>query len=137
MKIVVVAEQGFTRSTVNVNLRSSGYEVVEAEPTCLLDVMAVLRGVLPQLVILDMELTTCNGETLVRVIREDPFLRGLPLVVVMDRGSDEAAERIRRWRYADVLTKPLQVEDLLRAVEEQFSPLDLDKPPAGAADLFG
>jgi len=47
MKIVVVAESGFTRTSLNVNLRSAGYEVVETEPTCLLDVLQVLRETLP------------------------------------------------------------------------------------------
>ena len=32
VKIVVVGESGFTRSSINVNLRSAGYSVTEADP---------------------------------------------------------------------------------------------------------
>lgn len=136
MKIVVVAEPGFTRSTVNVNLHSSGYDVVEAEPTCLLDVLAVLRGELPQMVVVDFEMPSCCGETLVRVIREDPYLRSLPVVVVMERGEGSAVKRVARWRNVDILTKPLQVEDLLRTVGEQFAPLGLEAPRTSRPELW-
>jgi len=56
MKIVVVGESGFTRSSINVNLRSAGYDLTEADPACLFDVLAVLRDVLPHLVVVDQDM---------------------------------------------------------------------------------
>jgi DNA-binding response OmpR family regulator len=119
MKIVVVAQPGFARSTVNVNLRSSGYEVVEAEPTSLFDVLRLLRLQLPHLVILEYELPRVNCETLVRIIREDTVLAVSPVLVVFTSEAPAAEARMGRWEQVGFLHKPLQVESLLQAVHEQ------------------
>ena len=116
MKIVVVAESGFTRTSLNVNLRSAGYEVVEIEPTCLLDVLQVLRETLPHLVALDYEIPRCCCETTVRIIREDPILAMTPLLLLHQGREPEAMERMARWERVRFLQRPLQVEALLQAV---------------------
>jgi len=116
MKIVVVAESGFTRTSLNVNLRSEGHEVVEAEPSCLLDVLQVLRETLPHLVALDCEIPRCCCETTVRIIREDPILTMTPLLLLHQGREPEAMERMARWERVSFLQRPLQVEALLQAV---------------------
>ncbi|MDR3672786.1 MAG: hypothetical protein P4L36_18215 [Holophaga sp.] len=120
MKIVLVAESGFTRSSINVNLRSAGYEITEADPTSLADVLTVMREVLPHLVVLDYEIPLCHCETVVRIVREDPVLAKTPLLVVVDSMRMEAVDRMSRWEQVRFLQKPLQVETLLQAVHHQF-----------------
>ena len=126
MKIVVAAENGFTRSSLNVNLRSAGYQVTEAEPACLLDVMSVLREELPHLVVLDYEIPLCNCETLVRIIREDPILCRTPIILVAAGTDDAPVARMTRWDQVRTLKKPLQVGALLRTVREQFPTFSID-----------
>jgi CheY-like chemotaxis protein len=129
LNIVVVAENGFTRSSVNVNLRSAGHTVTEADPTCLLDVVQQLRERLPHLAVLDFTIPQCNCETLVRIIREDPVLTGLPLLVVHGAEEVESALRMGCWERVRCLEKPLQVEALLQAAQEVDT-----SPGAGTPD---
>ena len=116
MKIVLVSEMGFTRTSAHVNLRSAGHEITEADPSCLLDVLAVMRDIMPHLIILDHDLPRCNCETTVRIIREDPVLGGTPILVFTDRRAAVANLRMRRWPLIATLEKPFQVETLLKAV---------------------
>jgi CheY-like chemotaxis protein len=120
VKIVVVGESGFTRSSINVNLRSAGYSVTEADPVCLLDVLAVMRDVLPDLVVVDHEMATCSSETLIRTIREDPVLAATPIFLIVPYPSSEEMERIQDWGRVRIMEKPLQVETLLQAVQGLF-----------------
>ena len=126
MQIVVAAEKGFTRTSLNVNLRSAGYRATEAEPSCLFDVLAALRGTRPHLVVLDYEIPLCNCETLVRIIREDPILFMTPIFVVLSPKDSGAGDRMSRWEHVRILWKPLKVGDLLRAVREQFPTFSID-----------
>jgi len=126
LKIVLVAESGFTRSSVNVNLRSAGYSVLEAEPTCLADVLTVMRQVLPQLVVMDYDIPVCQCETVVRIIREDPILARTPILLVVESLDFDPVRRMLRWEQVRCLEKPLQVEALLQAVREQFPTFSTD-----------
>ena len=120
MKIVLAAASGFIRSSVHVNLRSSGCAVTEAEPHCLFNVLAVMREVMPHLAVIDHEIPCCNCETLVRSVREDPMLAGTPMLVIVDSTDSDPVERMGRWAQVRFLEKPLQVEVLLQAVRDQF-----------------
>lgn len=123
MKVVLVAENGFIRSSVHVNLRSAGHAVTEAEPTCLYDVLAVMREEVPHLVILDYEIPSCHCETLVRIVREDPILAMTPILLIVESTGSAAAERMGRWDQVQFLQKPLQVDVLLQAARVPFPAL--------------
>jgi len=131
VKIGVVAETGFTRSSINVHLRSAGHVVAEAEPVSLYEVLVVMREVLPHLVILDHDIPQCHCETVVRIMREDPVLARTPILVVVDHLASAEAERLVSWERVRLLEKPLQVEALLQAVQDPFpetSPDSLGQP---------
>jgi len=134
LKIVLVAESDFTRSSVNVNLRSAGYSVIEAEPTCLADVLTVMRQVLPQLVVMDYDIPVCQCETVVRIIREDPILARTPILLVVESLDFDPVRRMLRWEQVRCLEKPLQVEALLQAVRDPFPTFSIrssDSDPVG------
>jgi len=120
VKVVVVGESGFTRSSINVNLRSAGYAVTEAEPACLFDVLAVMREVLPDLMVVDHDMASCSSETLVRIIREDPVLGETPILLIVPYPESAETERIQDWGRVRIMEKPLQVEALLQAVQDPF-----------------
>jgi DNA-binding response OmpR family regulator len=123
VKIVLAAENGFMRTSVQVNLLAAGYEVTGVVPSCLYDVLVCLREVLPRLVILDHDIPRCNCETVVRIIREDPVLAGTPVLVILERWESEGVERMSRWHKVGFLQKPLQVDALILAVQDGPPPL--------------
>jgi two-component system cell cycle response regulator DivK len=116
VKIVVVAENGFMRSSIHVNLLSSGHEVSMAEPTGLLDVLGALREAQPHLVVLDYLIPQCHSETVIRTIREDPILAGTPILLIFEDLGSLQLERLKGWGRMTFLPKPVQVAPFLQAV---------------------
>jgi len=116
MRIVIVAEAGFIHSTLWTHLKSAGCQVTSAPPRCLLDVLTVMRRMLPHLAVLDYEIPRCNCETLVRIVREGPILARTPLIVLHHPHDRAAAERMGRWDEVRLMEKPLRVRRLLDAV---------------------
>jgi CheY-like chemotaxis protein len=86
-KIVVVDDSKLARDLVARALAEAGHEVHPVAPTSLYEVLKVIREVLPRLVITDYNMPILNAETLVRTLREDPFLKDL-LVMVLSANRD-------------------------------------------------
>jgi signal transduction histidine kinase/ActR/RegA family two-component response regulator len=85
--------------------------------------LAAVRSRLPDLVLLDMHLPDMTGLDLLRRLKADPATAGIPVVAVsadaVPRNVDAALEA-GAVRY---LTKPVNVAELLAAVDAQFSQL--------------
>lgn len=125
--IVVVAESGFLRASIRVNLVPAGYRILEIEPASLLDVLGQLRDLQPGLVLLDLDIENWSGETLVRAMREDPYLHATPLVVITGQGEAVAVERLSRWGLTEYLLKPFHAEALVGIVNALFPPRPREK----------
>jgi PAS domain S-box-containing protein len=72
----------------------------------------------PDLILLDRHLPDISGDEVFRLLREDPRTRDIPVIVL---SADAIPDRVRRLLAAGVrayLTKPLDIHQLLAAVEE-------------------
>ena len=114
MRIVIVAESAFLRTSLRVNLNPAGHLVVEVEPASLLHILEVLRAQLPELAIIDLDLADCCcAETLVRAIREDPVLARTPLVALYSSVSEEILSRVWHWGLLDCFLKPFHADAIV------------------------
>ena len=118
MSILVIDDSGFMRSLMRMSLQSAGYTVEEVDPTSLFDVLQALHRVRPDLLITDYEMPKCNGETLVRAVREDRVLKGTPIMVVSSHRDEVLIERLSHWNLVGYLTKPLTPETIVARVKE-------------------
>ena len=122
MQIVVVAESVYLRTSLRVNLDPAGYRVMEAEPSSILEVLEVLRATLPGLAVVDLDLMPrCSGETLIRVIREDPVLRDTPLMVMVSHEHEAILRRLRPWGALSCMKKPFHADELVAMVNHRFA----------------
>lgn len=81
--------------------------------------LAVLRDQRADLVLIDINMPVMDGERLLEVLREDPGLRPIPVVVVSTDATDSRRRRMLELGAAGYLTKPFEPErlaDLLRSV---------------------
>ena len=77
--------------------------------------LRVVRELHPDAITLDLELPGVDGHTvLARLERDEP---GRPLPVVVVSGSTDALSRAERCLVAETLTKPFDLIDLVRAVD--------------------
>jgi CheY-like chemotaxis protein len=87
--------------------------------------LALAREHSPALILLDVHLPDIGGDQLLRQIRDDPAIAGIPVVIVSADATERQIERLLAEGATSYLTKPLDLHDLLAAVNDA-----LDQTPA-------
>ena len=79
------------------------------------------RARLPDLILLDLNLPRMDGRELLAVIKSDPALHAIPVVVLTTSSAEKDVVRAYELRGNCYVTKPLDLDGLLRvmhAIEE-------------------
>ncbi|NJO85963.1 MAG: response regulator [Synechococcaceae cyanobacterium RM1_1_27] len=106
--------------------QASGWGMVVAEAADAMDAMSQLRqayhdGIPYQIAVLDMQMPTIDGLALGQLIKTDPDLRTVPLVMMTSIGLAEVANRAREIGFATCMTKPVKQERLREALVAALS----------------
>ena len=114
---VLVAEDSATQRALCVSiLRDAGLEVHEApDGRFALDICRIIR---PDLLVLDLGLPRLNGMDLLRKLRDDRKIGETPVVVVTADERQETADAAFYEGANDLLTKPVDAQDLIVRVHE-------------------
>ena len=125
-KIVVIEDDPTFLDLLRVHLASAGHEVLTAE-----DAVLGLRAIIdnaPDLILLDLSVPYLDGFEMLEALRSDPATRDIPVIVVTGRGDDETYTQARKLGAAQLLTKPVARDLLMKAIDGQ---LNSNKPPPG------
>jgi len=76
--------------------------------------LAAARAARPALILLDINLPDIGGFEVLRALRADPALAGVPCVALSANAIPAEIERARQAGFTDYLTKPIRVDALLR-----------------------
>ena len=76
----------------------------------------------PDLVLLDLHLPDLPGEEVFRRLRADPATRAIPVVVLSADATPGRVDRLRAAGVADYLTKPLDIRQFLRVLDDALRP---------------
>jgi PAS domain S-box-containing protein len=91
----------------------------------------------PVLVLLDLHLPDMGGEEVLRRFRDDPATAAIPVVIVSADATPGQVQRLLNAGAAAYLTKPIDVRELLRLIDEALegdeSARLREQPPSGAA----
>lgn len=109
-KIAVVEDNPDNRLLVHVILEPS-YEVVEYETG--MEALEALQKQKPDLVLLDISLPEMDGTEVLRRIRADERLRGLPVIALTAHAMAGDREKYLAAGFNDYVTKPIVDEMLL------------------------
>jgi diguanylate cyclase len=99
---LIIAEQGGT-----VRSATSGREVLE-----------VLQTWRPDIILLDISMPEMDGYDLLAAIRREPALRSIPAVALTGHGYARDKQRSEDAGFVRHITKPLDIETLLRVIVE-------------------
>jgi len=83
--------------------------------------LARIRAEPPALALLDVMMPGLDGTTLVRVLRDQPSLRTLPIMLLSARAGDEATESGLASGADDYLAKPFSARELVARVATQIA----------------
>ncbi len=111
--ILVVDDEDAMRNVLVITLRSLGYpNIFEARDGAA--ALAVLRSRPFDLLVADIQMPVMDGFGLLNVLKDDPFLRHLPVIVASGMNEIAAVVRCIELGAEDFLTKPVN-PTLLRA----------------------
>lgn len=111
--ILIADDNHRLRDVLGRILTAPGIRVLRAaDGRAVLDILSRER---PDLVILDVSMPYFNGFQVSAILREDPSLRDLPILILTGQPRSREAESLRAGA-DEYMTKPFDVNDLLAAV---------------------
>jgi DNA-binding response OmpR family regulator len=120
-RIAIVDDSRLVRAFAVAALRARGHEVVEVEPSSLFDVLKILRDTPVDLLVMDLLMPDCPGESLVRACREDAALSSMPILLLSAHRDDEALRRMQLQGISGFLLKPMTPAELAARAEEALA----------------
>jgi DNA-binding response OmpR family regulator len=117
-KILIVEDTFAIREEVCDILIMEGYEVLEAENGKIGFEMALKEN--PNLIISDILMPKINGFEMFEKLQKEPKTTSIPLIFLSAKGEKEDIRAGMNLGAEDYLTKPINVNDLLNAVENKI-----------------
>ncbi|HEY6241304.1 MAG TPA: response regulator [Burkholderiales bacterium] len=119
-KIVIIEDDLTFLDLLRVHLASAGHEVQTAE-----DAALGLRAIIadrPDIVLLDISVPYLTGFEMLKALHSDPATRKIPVIVLTGHSDDETYAKAKKLGAADFLTKPIQRDRLINAIDAQLVP---------------
>jgi signal transduction histidine kinase/ActR/RegA family two-component response regulator len=86
----------------------------------------------PAAILLDLHLPDTSGEDVLRELRAEPRTAPIPVVMVTADATPGQAQRLLALGARAVLTKPIDVQELLSVLDDVLADVERDRPAAGS-----
>src|SRR5215218_2349768 len=86
VKLLIIEDESTLAETLAENLAEEGYDVIRAEDGE--NGLAMIRSYLPDLIILDIMLPALDGMSICRIVRKDPTVSHIPIIMLTARGTE-------------------------------------------------
>jgi CheY-like chemotaxis protein len=113
LMVMVVDDSITVRKVTTRLLERNGYQVLTAKDG--VDAMGQLQEVMPDMLLLDIEMPRMDGFELATHMRNDERLRHVPIIMITSRTGDKHRERAREIGVNQYLGKPYQ-ESMLDSI---------------------
>jgi two-component system response regulator MtrA len=117
-KILIVEDDDALRETLEIGLRSNGFDVCQAATG--LEAIPVFEKNKPDLILLDLMLPGKNGIEICREIRQTS---GVPIIMLTARTDDNDMIRGLEAGADDYVTKPYKIEVLVSRIKARLRPI--------------
>jgi chemosensory pili system protein ChpA (sensor histidine kinase/response regulator) len=117
--IMVVDDSITVRKISERTLSREGYQVVQAKDG--LDALEKLRDVVPDVMLVDIEMPRMDGFDLTRSVRADSQLRHIPIIMITSRTAEKHRSHALQLGVNVYLGKPYTEEDLLSHIRTMLA----------------
>jgi DNA-binding response OmpR family regulator len=118
-KVLVVDDEAAIVRALSDKLIREGFEVVQA--TNGEEGLQVAYEHRPALILLDILMPKMDGLTMLKKLREDPWGKYVPVIVLTSLDSDEKAmEAVNDLAYDYLLKKETNIEDIIGIIKEKL-----------------
>jgi two-component system cell cycle response regulator DivK len=114
-RILVVEDNEKNMKLFRDVLQATGYGTLEA--TTGEDAVELALQHIPALVLMDVQLPGIDGVEALARLRRDPRTASIPVLALTAQAMHGDRERFLEAGFADYLSKPVKIAELLRAVE--------------------
>ncbi|MBC8162110.1 MAG: response regulator [Roseiflexaceae bacterium] len=113
--ILVVEDYRDSRTVIELILRDAHHQVYSA-PDGAAGVQAAAK-MRPDVILMDLAMPNMDGWEAARQLKADPSTRGIPIIAFTAQVDPEALELAARAGCVSVLTKPFEIDELLRQID--------------------
>ncbi|BDI59622.1 response regulator [Qipengyuania nanhaisediminis] len=115
-RVMVVEDNDLNRKLFCDVLKANGFDVDPVADGG--EVLAVARKVMPDLIIMDIQLPGISGVDLIAAAKRDSALKDIPVLAVTAFAAKGDEDRIRSAGAAGYLAKPVSIMPFMNAVKE-------------------
>lgn len=116
--ILIVEDQPLNRKLVRDVLQAKGYRTIEAETGE--DGVRAAHDQVPALILMDIQLPGISGIEALRMLREDPVTRTIPVIAVTASAMQQNQREILAAGFDGYLPKPINIASFLEAVRKKL-----------------
>jgi chemosensory pili system protein ChpA (sensor histidine kinase/response regulator) len=117
--LVLVVDDSLTVRKITTRLLTrEGYRVESAKDG--VDALEKMHDLLPDVMLLDVEMPRMDGFELARVMNSDDRLKAVPIIMITSRTADKHRNRAMELGIKAYLGKPYQEQQLLDTIAEQL-----------------
>jgi chemosensory pili system protein ChpA (sensor histidine kinase/response regulator) len=114
--VMVVDDSVTVRKVTTRLLERNGMDVVTAKDG--VDAIAQLQDCEPDVMLLDIEMPRMDGFEVATLVRHDPRLKDVPIIMITSRTGQKHRERAFSIGVNEYLGKPFQEQELLATIEQ-------------------
>jgi DNA-binding response OmpR family regulator len=115
MKLLIIEDSTDVRLLLELELARQGYAVVSAD--CGEGGLRAAARERPSVIVSDLGLPDMDGFDLLRRLRANPLLPSTPAIAMSGFGAWSEVEAARMAGYEAVLIKPVEIRELMQAIE--------------------
>ena len=122
-KILVIENHTSTRNLFVKNLQAKGFDTIDAEDGLI--GMHLAKEQLPDLIVSEVKTPTLDGVSILKNLRHNSATATMPMIFVSEQGSRADIRKAMELGADDYITKPCQVDELLRAIATCLTKRDI------------
>ena len=115
-KLLIIEDDVTMLDLLRVHLNAAGHAVRAASDAA--DGIRYILDETPDLILSDIAMPYLDGMELLRALRSEPKTMRIPVIFLTGRSDDDTLVKARQLGVDDFLSKPIQVEDLLSAIDK-------------------
>ncbi len=119
-RILIAEDNSHIVESLTFVLARDGFEVAAALDGE--DAIRQLRSAPPDLMILDLMLPRMNGFEVLKLVKSDPLLKALPVIVLTAKGQAQDRRMAEEIGVEGFMTKPFSNRDIVAAVRRVTGP---------------
>ncbi|HHN66260.1 MAG TPA: response regulator [Nitrospirae bacterium] len=114
--VLVIDDSPTVRRLAEIVLSQAGYEVYTAEDGD--EGLEMAKRVHPSIILVDFLMPRMNGYKLCKIIRSDPELKDIPLILITAKGEDVGQTFEEKFGVLHYFQKPFEPDDLVAKIAE-------------------